>query len=49
MERDKFMAAEEAMEFGIIDEILVHRPPSDEEQQEEQEKKGSSDSSDAPD
>ncbi len=43
MERDKFMAAEEAKEFGIIDEILVHRPPSDEEQEEEREKTGSSD------
>ncbi len=46
MERDKFMAAEEAKEFGIIDEILVHRPPSDEEQKEEQEKTGSSDAPD---
>ena len=46
MERDKFMAAEEAKEFGIIDEILVHRPPSKEEEQEEQEQ---ADSSKAPD
>ncbi len=42
MERDKFRSAEDAKEFGIIDEILVHRPPGTEEQQEEQEQTGSS-------
>ena len=29
MERDKFMTAEAAKEFGIIDEVIVSRPPLD--------------------
>ena len=29
MDRDNFMTVEEAKEFGIIDEIVVTRPPSD--------------------
>jgi ATP-dependent Clp protease protease subunit len=29
MERDKFMSAEMAKEFGIIDEVIVHRPVSE--------------------
>ncbi len=29
MERDKFFSAEEAQEFGIIDEVLASRPPAD--------------------
>ena len=29
MERDKFMAPEEAVEFGIIDQVVVKRPPRD--------------------
>lgn len=29
MERDKFMSAEEAVKFGLIDKILTH-PESDE-------------------
>ena len=29
MERDKFFSAEEAQEFGIIDEVLTSRPPAD--------------------
>ncbi len=32
MERDKFMSAEAAKEFGIIDEVIVSRPASDEEE-----------------
>jgi ATP-dependent Clp protease protease subunit len=28
MERDKFMSAEEAKEFGLIDEVIVTRPPA---------------------
>jgi len=29
MERDKFLAAEEAKEFGIIDQVVEKRPPRD--------------------
>ena len=29
MERDKFFSAEEAKEFGIIDEVMTSRPPAD--------------------
>ena len=29
MERDKFFSAEEAKDFGIIDEVLANRPPAD--------------------
>jgi ATP-dependent Clp protease protease subunit len=29
MERDKFFSADEAKEFGIIDEVLTSRPPAD--------------------
>ena len=29
MERDKFFSAEEAKEFGIIDEVITSRPPED--------------------
>ncbi len=32
MERDKFMSAEAAKEFGIIDEVIVHRPVSEEDE-----------------
>ncbi len=32
MERDKFMSAEAAKEFGIIDEVIVSRPALEEEQ-----------------
>ena len=32
MERDNFMSAEAAKEFGIIDEVIVHRPVSDEDE-----------------
>ncbi len=31
MERDKFMSAEAAMEFGIIDEVIVNRPAVEDE------------------
>ncbi|RWW51552.1 hypothetical protein BHE74_00042102 [Ensete ventricosum] len=27
MERDTFMSPEEAKEFGLLDEVIVHRPP----------------------
>ena len=27
VDRDKFMSPEEAKEFGLIDEVVVHRPP----------------------
>ena len=30
MERDKYMGAEEALEFGIVDEILTRRNSEDE-------------------
>ena len=29
MERDKFLSAEEAKEFGLIDEVITSRPPAD--------------------
>ena len=29
MERDKFLSADEAKEFGIIDEVITTRPPAD--------------------
>jgi len=29
VERDKFLAAEEAREFGIIDQVVEKRPPRD--------------------
>ena len=29
MDRDKFFSAEEAKDFGIIDEVLANRPPAD--------------------
>ena len=29
LERDNFMSSEEAKEFGLIDEIIVHRPQSE--------------------
>ena len=29
MERDKFLAAEEARDFGIIDQVVEKRPPRD--------------------
>jgi ATP-dependent Clp protease protease subunit len=29
LERDKFMAPEEAKEFGIVDDVVVHRLVSD--------------------
>ncbi len=28
MERDKFLNAEEAKDFGLIDEVLTTRPPT---------------------
>lgn len=30
MERDKFMTASEAKEFGLIDEVVLNRPPAEE-------------------
>ena len=29
VDRDKFMSPEEAKEFGLIDEVVVHRPPTE--------------------
>jgi len=29
MERDKFLTAEDAREFGLIDEVVVNRPPAE--------------------
>ncbi len=29
VERDKFLSAEEAKDFGLIDEVITSRPPSD--------------------
>jgi ATP-dependent Clp protease protease subunit len=40
MDRDKFLSPEEAVEFGIIDTVVVTRPPIKEESEEGQEKKG---------
>ena len=39
MDRDKFLSAEEAKEFGLVDEVVDHRPElSEDEKQEEEEK-----------
>jgi ATP-dependent Clp protease protease subunit len=27
MERDKFLSPEEAKQFGLVDEVIVNRPP----------------------
>ena len=40
MERDKFMSAEAAKEFGIIDEVIFHRQVSDEDEDESSENGG---------
>ena len=40
MERDKFMSAEAAKEFGIIDEVIFSRPASDEDEDESSENGG---------
>ena len=32
MERDKFLSADEAKEFGIIDEVITTRPPADDDE-----------------
>ncbi len=40
MERDKFMSAEAAKEFGIIDEVIFNRPVSDEDEDESSESGG---------
>ena len=32
MDRDNFMTTEEAKDFGLIDEIVVTRPPSDDDE-----------------
>jgi ATP-dependent Clp protease protease subunit len=37
MERDKFMSPEEAKEFGLIDHVVVNRPPAPKEQTDEEE------------
>jgi ATP-dependent Clp protease protease subunit len=29
MERDYFMSPEEALDFGLVDKVMVHRPPRD--------------------
>lgn len=35
VDRDKFMSPEEAKEFGLIDEVVVHRPPTEGDQKDE--------------
>ncbi|MCH7539501.1 MAG: ATP-dependent Clp endopeptidase proteolytic subunit ClpP [Proteobacteria bacterium] len=35
VDRDKFMSSEEAKEFGLIDEVVVHRPPIEGDQKDE--------------
>ncbi len=40
VERDKFMSAEAAKEFGIIDEVIFSRPVSDEDEDESSENGG---------
>lgn len=35
VDRDKFMSPEEAKEFGLIDEVVVHRPPIEGDQKDE--------------
>ena len=27
MERDKFLSPDEAKEFGLVDEVIINRPP----------------------
>ncbi len=35
VDRDKFMSPEEAKKFGLIDEVVVHRPPTEGDQKDE--------------
>ncbi|KAK2697123.1 hypothetical protein QWA68_003657 [Fusarium oxysporum] len=43
MERDKYLSPEEALELGVIDEILTKRPESEQEKKEKEEKQGGAD------
>ncbi|RKL16560.1 hypothetical protein BFJ68_g5175 [Fusarium oxysporum] len=43
MERDKYLSPEEALELGVIDEILTKRPESEQEKKEKEEKQGAAD------
>jgi ATP-dependent Clp protease protease subunit len=46
MDRDNFMTVEEAKEFGIVDEIVVTRPPSDDDDDDDDNGDGDKDSDD---
>ena len=39
MDRDKFLSAEEAKEFGLVDEVVDHRPELSEDEKKEEEEK----------
>jgi len=43
MDRDNFMTVEEAKEFGIVDEIVVTRPPSDDDDDDDDDDNGDGD------
>ncbi|MFQ5785215.1 MAG: ATP-dependent Clp protease proteolytic subunit [Alphaproteobacteria bacterium] len=44
MDRDKFMTAEEAKDFGLIDEVIVKRPPISEDENKKEENENTPDS-----
>ncbi|KAF5981790.1 ATP-dependent Clp protease, protease subunit [Fusarium bulbicola] len=48
MERDKYLSPEEALELGVIDEILTKRPESEQEKKEKKEKEEKQGGADTP-
>lgn len=46
VDRDRFMSPEEAVDFGLIDEVVTERPPLDDDDDDDDEKKESKDSND---
>ena len=41
VERDRFMSPEEALDFGLIDEVVVNRPPTDDDEDDQKDDKKS--------